>query len=79
MITRSLIWGAFATAAALSPAFAQDSTVRIVLNEEVDLLEPCMTTRSNIGRVTLQNVNETLAFLDLREGGGLQPKLGAAG
>ncbi|SEN54398.1 peptide/nickel transport system substrate-binding protein [Paracoccus alcaliphilus] len=75
MITRSLIWGAFATAAALSPAFAQDSTVRIVLNEEVDLLEPCMTTRSNIGRVTLQNVNETLAFLDLREGGGLQPKL----
>lgn len=75
MITRSLIWGAFATAAALSPAFAQDNTVRIVLNEEVDLLEPCMTTRSNIGRVTLQNVNETLAFLDLREGGGLQPKL----
>lgn len=75
MITRSLIWGAFATAAALSPAFAQDSTVRIVLNEEVDLLEPCMSTRSNIGRVTLQNINETLAFLDLREGGGLQPKL----
>ena len=75
MIARSLIWGTFATAVALTPAFAQDSTIRIVLNEEVDLLEPCMSTRSNIGRVTLQNINETLAFLDLREGGGLQPKL----
>ena len=75
MITRSLIWGALATTVALSPALAQDSTIRIVLNEEVDLLEPCMSTRSNIGRVTLQNINETLAFLDLRDGGGLQPKL----
>ena len=75
MITRSLIWGALATSVALSPALAQDSTIRIVLNEEVDLLEPCMSTRSNIGRVTLQNINETLAFLDLRDGGGLQPKL----
>src|SRR5687768_4223138 len=42
-------------------AFAQeDRTVRIVLNEELDVVEPCMAARSDVGRVILQNVNETL-------------------
>lgn len=42
-------------------AFAQDDhTVRIVLNEELDVVEPCMAARSDVGRVILQNVNETL-------------------
>ena len=42
-------------------AFAQeDHTVRIVLNEEPALVEPCMAARSDVGRVVLQNVNETL-------------------
>lgn len=42
-------------------AFAQaDHTVRIVLNEELDVVEPCMAARSDVGRVILQNVNETL-------------------
>lgn len=42
-------------------AFAQaDHSVRIVLNEELDVVEPCMAARSDVGRVILQNVNETL-------------------
>jgi len=32
----------------------------IVLNEELDVVEPCMAARSNVGRVILQNVNESL-------------------
>lgn len=51
------------TAALLSStaAFAQDTkSVRIVLNEELDVVEPCMAARSDVGRVILQNVNETL-------------------
>lgn len=75
MIRKSILWGALAAATMLSPALAQDTGVKIVLNEEVDLLEPCMATRSNIGRVTLQNVNETLTYLDVRGGTGLQPRL----
>src|SRR5688572_13315388 len=44
-----------------APAFAQDAgEVTIVLGEEIDLVEPCMATRSNIGRVIMQNVSETL-------------------
>jgi peptide/nickel transport system substrate-binding protein len=38
----------------------EDHTVRIVLNEELDVVEPCMAARSDVGRVILQNVNETL-------------------
>ncbi len=38
----------------------EDHTVRIVLNEEPALVEPCMAARSDVGRVVLQNVNETL-------------------
>lgn len=70
---KTLLWGALATATAMSPAFAQD--VKIVLNEEADVLEPCMATRSNVGRITMQNINETLTYLDIRGGTGLQPKL----
>jgi peptide/nickel transport system substrate-binding protein len=48
-----------------SAAFAQeDKTVRIVLGETLDLVDPCMAARSNIGRVILQNVNETLTEFD---------------
>ncbi|MGA0540379.1 ABC transporter substrate-binding protein [Neotabrizicola sp. VNH66] len=70
---KTLLWGALATATAMSPAFAQD--VKIVLNEEADVLEPCMATRSNVGRITMQNINETLTYLDIKGGTGLQPKL----
>ncbi|RVV97341.1 peptide ABC transporter substrate-binding protein [Mesobaculum littorinae] len=56
-------------------ALAQDSEVTIVLGEELDLVEPCMSTRSNIGRVILQNISETLTELDVRGDGGVQPRL----
>ena len=51
----------FAVLLSGTAAFAQeDHTVRIVLNEELDVVEPCMAARSDVGRVILQNVNETL-------------------
>lgn len=75
MNRKSLLLGLFASAALIGPAYAQDSTVRIVLNEEVDLLEPCMSTRSNIGRVLIGNITESLVRLDVRGGTGLQPML----
>ena len=54
-------------------AFAQDNAVTIVLSEELDVVEPCMASRSNIGRVILQNVSETMTELDPAEG--LKPRL----
>lgn len=75
MLKRTVFWGALAAATALTPAFAQDHSVRIALNEDVDLLEPCMSTRSNIGRVLIGNISESLAVLDMQDGTGLQPQL----
>jgi peptide/nickel transport system substrate-binding protein len=47
---------AFAT-----PAFAQaNNSVTVVLTEVLEVIEPCMAARSDVGRVLLQNVNETL-------------------
>ncbi|HVG48093.1 MAG TPA: peptide ABC transporter substrate-binding protein, partial [Rubellimicrobium sp.] len=67
MFGRVMTWGALLLATSLTPAWAQDDkAVTIVLNEEVDVMEPCMATRSNIGRVILGNVNETLTELDVR-------------
>ena len=62
-MAHNCIWKLTLSAALLSStaAFAQeDRTVRIVLNEELDVVEPCMAARSDVGRVILQNVNETL-------------------
>ncbi len=47
-------------------AHAQDIT--IVLSEEPDLLEPCQSSRSNIGRVVKQNIVETLTEIDPNTG-----------
>ena len=59
--TRTIAFGLVATLLSGAAAFAQaDKTVRIVLNEELDVVEPCMAARSNVGRVILQNVNESL-------------------
>jgi peptide/nickel transport system substrate-binding protein len=60
---------------ALSQAFAAAGPIKIVLAEEADLLEPCMATRSNIGRIIMQNVSETLTELDVRGDKGLMPRL----
>lgn len=54
---RTLIMGALMLGSALAPAFAASGAVKIVLPEEADLLEPCMATRSNIGRIIMQNVS----------------------
>lgn len=60
---------------ALNPAFAQDADITIVLGEEPDLVEPCMSTRSNIGRIVLGNISETLTELDVRGDEGVKPRL----
>lgn len=65
---------------ALNPAFSAEDNrksdkIKVVLAEEADLLEPCMATRSNIGRIIMLNVSETLTELDLREDKGLMPRL----
>ncbi|MCT4577721.1 ABC transporter substrate-binding protein [Donghicola sp.] len=72
----SMLWAcALLATTALSPAYAQDSAVTIVLGEEPDLVEPCMATRSNIGRIVLGNISETLTELDVRGDEGLKPRL----
>ncbi|MFW2545109.1 ABC transporter substrate-binding protein [Primorskyibacter sp. 2E107] len=70
-----LLGGLFAASTALTPAFAQDKNVTIVLAEEPDLVEPCMATRSNIGRIVLGNIGETLTELDVRGDEGLKARL----
>ena len=60
----------------LAPAFAADGKdVTIVLGEDIDLMEPCMATRSNIGRIIMENVNETLTTYDVKTGKGVLPRL----
>src|SRR6478752_9296733 len=56
-------------------AFAQGKDVTIVLGEDIDLMEPCMATRSNIGRIIMENVNETLTQYDVQGGKGVIPRL----
>tara|TARA_R110002051_G_C8769269_1_gene503236 strand:+ start:6428 stop:7933 length:1506 start_codon:yes stop_codon:yes gene_type:complete len=65
-----------ATALASTVAFsaqAQDNSVTIVLSEELEFVEPCMATKSNVGRVLFQNISETVTELDPTTG--LQPRL----
>lgn len=59
------------TATFALPAMAESVTV--VLSEELDVVEPCMASRSNIGRVVLQNISETVT--ELVPGEGLKPRL----
>lgn len=62
--------------ATTASAYAQANTdVTIVLGEELDLVEPCMATRSNIGRVVLQNISETLTELDSKNQGAVAGRL----
>ena len=69
--------GTALAASAFTPALAQEKDVTIVLSEELDVVEPCMASRSNIGRVVLQNISETITELD-PGGGGLKPRLAAS-
>lgn len=72
----TLTVGALSVLASPFVALAQsdDRSVRIVLGEELDVVEPCMAARSNVGRVILQNVNESLTEFEAKEGG-LLPRL----
>nr|WP_250811453.1 ABC transporter substrate-binding protein [Neorhizobium tomejilense] len=70
MLMTALILGS-----ALAPAYAGSGPIKVVLPEEADLLEPCMATRSNIGRIIMENVSETLTELDVRGKKGVMPRL----
>ena len=72
-LTACLLGTAMAVGA-VGPALAADTDVTIVLNEELDNVEPCMSSQSNIGRVLLQNVSETLTELN-PDNGSLMPRL----
>lgn len=63
-------------AAVLAGAFAGGAMaqeVTIVLPEELDIVDPCEASRSNVGRVIMQNISETITELDPTEG--LKPRL----
>lgn len=76
MIFKQLLVAGLLASGAIAPAMAQSNTdITVVLSEELDLVDPCMATRSNIGRVILQNISETLTELDVRGDKGLMPRL----
>lgn len=54
-------------------AYAQDNSVTVVLSEELEIVEPCSATKSNVGRVLFQNISETIT--EMVPGTGLQPRL----
>lgn len=58
------------------PVLAQDAknNVKVVLAETVDVVEPCMAARQDVGRVISENVNEMLVEFDYVNGG-LKPRL----
>ena len=71
----SLAWmaGAILASVTAGPALSQDKSVTIVLPEELDIVDPCEASRSNVGRVLLQNVAETMT--ELKPDEGLKPRL----
>lgn len=58
-------------------AVAQDKTVTVVLSEEPDIVDPCESSRSNIGRIVKQNITETLTEIDPKDGS-ITPRLATA-
>ncbi|MEM5475267.1 ABC transporter substrate-binding protein [Pacificibacter sp. AS14] len=54
-------------------AQAQDNSVTVVLSEELEIVEPCSSTKSNVGRVIFQNISETVTEMDPKTG--LEPRL----
>lgn len=76
MNLKPIFFGALMATTSIVPALAQANTdITVVLSEELDLVEPCMATRSNIGRVIMQNISETLTELDVRGDKGLTGRL----
>lgn len=62
------LFGSIAAFAIAAPVFAAETDIIIALNEELEVVEPCMASQSNIGRVILQNISETLTELDTSDG-----------
>ena len=72
---RLTVWRSFGVAALSlcgcllgAGAFAQDTSIKVVLSEEPEVLEPCESTRSTVGRVVKQNINETFTEIDPSDG-----------
>lgn len=72
--TSLLLTGGLMALTATTAQAAGEHDVKIVLNEELELVEPCMASQSNIGRVILQNISETLATYNPKKGV-LEPRL----
>jgi peptide/nickel transport system substrate-binding protein len=73
MLHFKALMGGVAAITLAAPAFAEGE-ITIALNEELEVVEPCMASQSNIGRVILQNISETLTELDPTNGQ-LKPRL----
>ncbi len=71
---QAALTGFAALLALAGPSFAADTDVTIALNEELEVVEPCMASQSNIGRVLLQNISETMTELNTKDGS-LMPRL----
>jgi peptide/nickel transport system substrate-binding protein len=67
-----LLASALASSVAIG-AHAQENSVTVVLSEELEIVEPCSSTKSNVGRVIFQNISETVTEMDPNTG--LQPRL----
>lgn len=65
---------ALAALCAAPAAQAQSRDLTVVLEEELDIADPCHASRSNIGRVVKQNVAETLTEIDPNDGS-ITPRL----
>jgi peptide/nickel transport system substrate-binding protein len=75
MVAGALSGAAISLFGAMLPASAAgERDVTIVLSEELDLVEPCQASRSNIGRVIKQNVAETMTEINPVDGG-ITPRL----
>ena len=74
MNCRATLLGGATLLALAAPAFAADTDVIIALNEELETVEPCMASQSNIGRVILQIISETLTELNTTDSS-LMPRL----
>ncbi|PYG26820.1 ABC transporter substrate-binding protein [Pelagimonas varians] len=70
--THLFVASALASAVAFG-AQAQDNSVTVVLSEELEIVEPCSSTKSNVGRVLFQNISETVTEMDPKTG--LEPRL----
>jgi peptide/nickel transport system substrate-binding protein len=58
-------------------AAAAGKTVTVVLSEEPDVIDPCESTRSNVGRIVKQNITETLTLINPADGS-ITPRLATA-